>query len=84
MRQSIRELAELVAATLPLEGPLIEFGSYQVAGHEAIADLRGLFPDVDYIGADMRQGPGVDRVLDLHAIEMDDDSVGAVLMLDTM
>jgi SAM-dependent methyltransferase len=32
----------------------------------------------------MRDGPGVDRVLDLHRIEIPSESVGTVLILDTL
>ena len=43
-----------------------------------------LFDEVDYVGADMRAGPGVDRVLDLHAIDLPDATAGTVLCMDTL
>ena len=48
-----------------------------------MADLRGLFPGKEYIGADMREGKGVDRVLDLHNIDLPDASKAAVISCDT-
>ena len=32
----------------------------------------------------MREGPGVDRVLNIHEIDLASESVGTVLMLDTV
>ena len=68
---------------MPLPDPVYEFGSYRAPGLEALADLRPLFPGHAYVGTDMRDGPGVDQVLDLHAIALADASVGTALVLDT-
>jgi len=84
MRESVRELVALFAATLPSRGPLFEFGSYLVAGQEQLADLRPFFPGREYVGADMREGPGVDRILNLHEVDQPSDTVGTVLCLDTL
>ena len=56
----------------------------QVPGQERFADLRSLFPGKEYIDTDMREGPGVDLVLDLYDIDLPDDSISAVLCLDTV
>ncbi len=84
MRAIIKEFVEICVATLPFNTPVYEFGSYQVAGQEGFADLRAFFPGQPYVGADMRRGPGVDVVLDLHNIGLPDASVGSVLILDTL
>jgi SAM-dependent methyltransferase len=84
MRQTIKDFVSIIATTLPVEEPIYEFGSLQVAGQEGFADLRPFFPGRKYVGADLRPGPGVDRVLDLHRIDLPADSVGAVLCLDTL
>src|SRR5262249_25684487 len=60
-----------------------EVGSYQVPGQEGLADLRGLFPGRDYVGLDVRPGPGVDLVGDVEALPQEDGSVGTVLALST-
>ena len=84
MREPIREFVEIVAQTLDLPGPIYEFGSLQVSGNEPMEDLRPIFPDTTYIGCDMREGPGVDKVLDLHAIELESECAGTVITMDTM
>jgi SAM-dependent methyltransferase len=84
MRHSIREFVEIAARTLPVVEPIYEFGSYRVPGQERLADLRPLFPGLRYVGADMRAGLGVDRVLDLHRLDLEDGAVGTALCLDTL
>ncbi len=84
MRDFIKEFVGICAQTLPLEEPIYEFGSLQVPGQEGFADLRPLFPGRQYVGSDMREGPGVDMVLDLHNIALPDSSVGTVLVMDTL
>jgi hypothetical protein len=84
MRESIRQLVRIAATCLPFPEPIYEFGALQVPGQEGFADLRSIFPDCNYVGADMREGPGVDIVLDLHSIDLPSESVGSVLCLDTL
>ncbi len=84
MRQFIKNFAQLAAAHLPLAEPLYEFGALQVPGQEGFADLRPFFPGREYVGCDMREGLGVDRILNLHHIDLADETVGAVLALDTL
>lgn len=66
------------------QGPIHEFGSLQVPGQEGFANLRPLFPGFEYAGSDMREGPGVDMLLNLHDIDLPAGSVGTVLSMDTM
>lgn len=68
MRQSIKDFVSIVADELQIKESIYEFGSLQVAGQESFADLRPLFPGLEYVGADMREGPGVDKILNLHDI----------------
>jgi len=84
MRKSIREFAEIVSSNFPVTEPIYEFGSFQVPGQNAISDLRPLFPNKEYVGCDMREGPGVDKILNLHALDLPSESVGMVICLDTM
>ena len=83
MRKSIRGFVDIVSQSLELDAPICEFGAWQADGQEQLADLRGLFPGKQYIGADMREGKGVDQILDLHDIDLPDASVGAVISCDT-
>jgi SAM-dependent methyltransferase len=84
MRESIRELAGIIAETLPVAEPIYEFGALQVLHYGKYADLRPFFPGKQYVGCDMREGPGVDKVLDLHKIDLPDETAGTVLAFDTL
>jgi SAM-dependent methyltransferase len=84
MRKSIKDFIQIVSSTLPISGPIYEFGAFQVETQEGFADLRPFFPNIRYIGADMREGPGVDIVLNLHDINLPDESVGTALCLETL
>ena len=83
MRDHNKAFCRLVAETFDCPGPVFEFGSYQVEGQEGYANLRGLFPGKEYVGCDMRPGPGVDRVEDVTAISLPDGSAGTVLCIET-
>lgn len=84
MRKETRAFVETVAANMPLPEPIVEFGSLQIEGQEKYADLRPLFPGKQFIGCDMRPGPGVDRIENLHALTFGDGELGTVIMLDTL
>lgn len=84
MRESIRQFVRICAETLPISEPVYEFGSLQVPGQEGFANLRPLFSGKKYVGADMRQGPGVDLILNLHDIKIPSESVGTVIIMDTL
>jgi len=84
MRELIKQFVEIVADTLPIPEPIYEFGSLQVQGQEDFADLRPLFAGKEYVGCDMQEGPGVDRILNLHKIDLPPETAGTVLMLDTL
>ena len=64
MRPHLREFFDLCARTLVCPEPIVEIGAFQVAGQEAIADLRPLFPGKIYIGCDMRPACGESRRTD--------------------
>lgn len=84
MRQSIKDFVSIAAAALPIGEPIYEFGAFQVPGQEGFADLRPYFPRKEYIGVDVREGLGVDKLLDLHNIDLPSGSVGTVLCFDTL
>ena len=83
MREAIKQFVEIFAESIPVAEPVYEFGSLQVPGQEGFADLRPFFAGKEYVGCDMREGPGVDRVLNLHDIDLPAETAGAVLALDT-
>ncbi len=87
MRGNIRQFVRVVVETLRLPQPIVEIGALQVAGQPYSADLRPLcaaagYPD--YIGCDVRSGLGVDRVEDVHHLSFAADTIGSVLMLETL
>lgn len=84
MRGNIREFARVVAETLTIPQPVVEIGAFQVADQPYPADLRPLFADMDYTGCDIRPGPGVDRIEDVHRLTFASDSLGTVLVLETL
>lgn len=84
MRQNIKEFANIVNITLPILEPIYEFGSFQVPEQIGFADLRPIFQNKEYIGCDMRKGQGVDKILNLHDIDLPSESVGTVLCFDTL
>jgi SAM-dependent methyltransferase len=83
MNTLLRGMVRAAAETFDFPGPILEIGSYQVERQEAVADLRSLFPGREYLGIDVRPGPGVDLVADVERLPQSDASVGAVLALET-
>ena len=84
MRKNIKQFVRIVAKCFPVRGPIYEFGSLQTWGQEGFADLRPIFDGSEYVGADIREGPGVDKILNLHDIDLPANSVGTVLCLETL
>jgi len=72
-----------VAGTLPVPELVYEFGAWQ-AQPNGFSDLRTFFTGKRYVGCDIRGGPGVDQILDLHDTGLPSESVGAVLMLEVI
>ena len=83
MRDHTRAFCRTVAETFECPTPIYEFGSYQVEGQTDLIDLRGFFTGREYVGCDMRPGPGVDRVEDVTRISLPDESVGTILCIET-
>ena len=83
MNRFLHGVFRAVAESFPLPEPILEVGSYQVAGQESIADLRSYFPGKSYLGVDARPGPGVDRIADVEALPFTDGSVGTVIAMNT-
>ncbi len=82
MNRFLYGVARAVTETIALPEPIIEIGSYQVEGQEGVS-LRSLLPGRDYVGLDMRAGPGVDRVADVEELPLPSGSAGTVLSMST-
>jgi len=84
MRPAVVEFARDVATHLPIAEPLVELGARAAEGQEGIADLRAIFGAAEHIGCDIQEGPGVDRIEDIHRLSFEDSSVGTVICLETL
>ncbi len=84
MRQSVKDYLAKILDRFALPEPIYEIGSYRVEGQEEFADLRPYFGGKVYVGCDMRQGLGVDRVENVHHLTMKSNSIGTVLIFDTL
>jgi SAM-dependent methyltransferase len=84
MNQFLRGMVRASAETFDLPEPIMEIGSYQVEGQEAVANLRSLFPGKKYLGVDKRPGPGVDCVADVEMLPQPAGSVGTVIAVSTL
>lgn len=83
MQPVVRDFVIDALEVLELPDPVVEFGSMQVEPDQP-TDLRPLFAGRDFTGTDFRAGPGVDRVEDLRALTLADDSVGTAICLETL
>ena len=83
MNHFLNGVARAVAETFVLPEPILEIGSYQVAGQEELINLRSLFPGKRYTGLDCRAGPGVDLVADAEQLPQATGSVGTVIAMNT-
>ena len=83
MRRNTRALVQFASSMFDLPQPVVEFGAYQVTGAPG-EDLRAFFPGREFIGCDIRPGPGVDRVQNLEALGFGDATVGTAILLDTL
>ncbi|QDU59651.1 hypothetical protein Pan216_04820 [Planctomycetes bacterium Pan216] len=72
MNQYLYGVVRAAAETFDFPEPIVEVGSYLVEGQERFG-LRSLFPGKEYLGTDMRPGPGVDLVANAERLS---ESVG--------
>lgn len=84
MRDNVRAFVEIAARSFDLGGPVYEFGSYLVEEQEYTADLRSVFADHQFVGCDLRPGPGVDRVEDLARLTLRDETARTIICVDTL
>lgn len=83
MTPFLRGMMEATVQTFSLPTPIVEVGSYHVPGQEGLIELRSLFRNREYVGIDMRPGPGVDRVENVEKLSLRSQSVGTVIALST-
>ena len=73
-----------MAEHFPTAEPLVEIGARAAEGQEDLADVRAVFGATEHIGCDIRPGPGVDRIEDVHRLTFASESVGTVVALETL
>lgn len=84
MQDIVKQFLQMVIRRFPIHDPIYEIGAFQVPGQEGYADLRPYFPGKTYVGCDMRPGPGVDRIEDVHKLSLEDKSVKTLIIMDTL
>jgi len=84
MRQHIRDFVEKCEEYWDLPEPIYEFGSMAEGQEPERVDMRSLFPGKEYIRSDFREGPNVDVILDLHDIDLPDETAGAAICVETL
>jgi len=84
VRKAINTSVGLFASCFEPPGPVLEVGSLYLEGYEAISDLRPYFRGREYIGCDLRQGLGVDRIEDAEGLSFERESFGTVLMFELL
>jgi SAM-dependent methyltransferase len=81
MNLFLNGVARATAEAFDLPGPILEIGSYQVEGQQDLINLRPFFPNREYVGVDVRPGPGVDSVADVERLPYANGSVGTVIAM---
>jgi len=84
MRRAIRRCVEVFAECFEPSGPVVELGARYEPGYAWLGDMRPLFPGRPFIGCDIRQGPGVDRLEDAEQLRLQDASAGTVLLFEVL
>lgn len=84
MRRAIKTSVQLFAESFTPAGPVVEIGSLYLPGYEELSNLRHFFNGLEYIGCDIRQGLGVDRIEDAQALSFADKSVGTMLLFEIL
>jgi SAM-dependent methyltransferase len=83
MHPLVRGFVEDVVEAIELPDPVVEFGARQVEPDQR-GDLRSLFAGRAFMGTDLEEGPGVDRLEDLRDLSFGDGEVGTALCLETL
>ncbi len=80
----VRQFVEYIVKLFPIASPVVEIGSFLVEGQRELADMRPFFRGKEYIGCDLRSGPGVDRIEDIQNLSFASESIGTLLVLETL
>lgn len=64
--------------------PVLEIGSLQVGNPPEFGDIRPMFGNKFFVGTDMREGLGVDKIENVERLSFGNGSFGTVICLDTL
>ncbi len=84
MRPNVWYFVKTISKIFKINEPILEIGSLQVQGQESISNLRVFFNGMKYIGCDISEGPGVDIVMDVHNLSFQDNSIGTIIIVETL
>jgi SAM-dependent methyltransferase len=84
MTKPLKATIKIIASCIKTNGKILEVGSRCEAGQKKLANLRGLFNESEFIGVDMRPGPGVDQVMKGENLKFKDKSFDLVLCLELL
>lgn len=84
MRTTLFNLLEALTRAADFPDPIYEFGAFRVPGQEHLPYVRDFFPGKKFVGCDLRPGPGVDEIQDLHSLALPDQSIGSAILFDTV
>jgi SAM-dependent methyltransferase len=84
MSPTIKRILRAFAMIFVPEGPILEIGAARVPGQEELANLRPLFRGREYIDVDLREEPGVDRIMEGGKLEFPDGSFQTALCCDAL
>jgi len=83
LRKPVRDFIKIIAENVNFKEPVYEFGACQY-DQSGDADIREFFGGKVFIGCDIQDGKGVDKVLDLHNIDLPDNSVNTIFIIDVI
>jgi len=84
MTKPLRQTLAVLSKILPSPTRILEIGSLQTKNQKRLANLRTLFPQSQFVGSDIRPGPGVDWVMDAQRLPLNDHSFDLVLCLEVL
>src|SRR5260370_9755808 len=85
MRTTIFELVRAFSQAADLPEPIYEFGADRTPGQEKTrGNVRDCFPGKEFVTSDVVAAPGIDQVLDLHHLDLANNTVGTAILLDAI
>jgi SAM-dependent methyltransferase len=84
MTKPLSKVISVIAKIIPTPKKVLEIGSWLEPNQAEYANLRPMFPNSSYLGIDMRDGLGVDQVVNADKLPFKDNSFDLVLCLETL